>query len=156
MEYACLRRNRDWQESLQPLRGPQLRWVDQVVINDGFRRGAGGVFRASRYVHPESPQGVFVAGAPGLAVGMSARLRDLAILGWALNAGTQQQGSECWTGAAMGKVGEGIFGEGTTRAPKVGEVSDTSAEDFQLSNASKVAIAMRTGLAFQAGMGFDA
>ena len=48
------------------------------------------------------------------------------------------------TGAAMGKVGEGIFGEGSTGA-------QLHWRWIHLSNASKVAI--RSGLGFQAAMG---
>ena len=51
------------------------------------------------------------------------------------------------TGAAMGKVGEGIFGKGSTGAKMFGYIGG----GFQLSNASKVA--MRSGLGFQAAMG---
>src|SRR4029078_9373659 len=66
---------------------------------------------------------------------------------WVGGANASEAGVGMLTGAAIGKVGDGIFGEGSTGAKMFGYIGG----GFQLSNASKVA--MRSGLSFQSAMG---
>jgi hypothetical protein len=137
MEYAD-KANRDWQKVAPYAAATQV--VDQVVITMVSGAALAGVFARAASL-TRIPQAF--SAARGLAAGMSVPGR-LAVLA-SVNAG--EAGLGMLTGAAMGKVGEGIFGEGTTGAKVFGYIGG----GFQLSNASKVA--MRTGLAFQAGMG---
>jgi hypothetical protein len=130
--------NRDWQKVAPYAAATQV--VDQVVISMASGAALAGVFARAATV-TRIPQ-VFSA-ARGLAVGMSAPARFAVLAG--VNAG--EAGLGMFTGAMMGKAGDGIFGKGTTGAKVFGAIGG----GFQLSNASKVA--MRSGLAFQAGMG---
>lgn len=136
-EYAD-RANRDWQKVAPYAAASQV--VDQVVITMASGAALAGVFaRAATFTR--IPQAF--SAARGLAVGMSAPARLALLAG--VNAG--EAGLGMLTGAAMGKVGEGIFGEGTTGAKLFGYIGG----GFQLGSASKVA--MRSGLGFQAAMG---
>ena len=136
-EYADMA-NRDWQKVAPYAVASQV--VDQVVITMVSGAALAGVFARAASL-TRIPQAF--SAARGLAVGMSAPARLAVLAG--VNA--SEAGLGMLTGAAMGKVGEGIFGEGTTGAKMFGYIGG----GFQLSNASKVA--MRSGLAFQAAMG---
>lgn len=136
-EYADMA-NRDWQKVAPYAAASQV--VDQVVITMVSGAALAGVFARAASL-TRIPQAF--SAARGLAVGMSAPARLAVLAG--VNA--SEAGLGMLTGAAMGKVGEGIFGKGTTGAKMFGYIGG----GFQLSNASKVA--MRSGLGFQAAMG---
>lgn len=130
--------NRDWQKVAPYAAATQV--VDQVVISMASGAALAGVFaRAASFTR--IPQAF--SAARGMAAGMSAPARLALLAG--VNGG--EAGLGIVTGAAMGKAGEAIFGEHSTGAKIFGAIGG----GFQLSNASKVA--MRSGLAFQAGMG---
>src|SRR5450631_2008910 len=137
MEYAD-KANRDWQKVAPYAAASQV--VDQVVITMVSGAALAGVFARAASL-TRIPQAF--SAARGLAAGMSVPGRLAVLAG--VNAG--EAGLGMLTGAAMGKVGEGIFGEGTTGAKMFGYIGG----GFQLSNASTAA--MRTGLGFQAAMG---
>jgi hypothetical protein len=137
MEYADMA-NRDWQKVAPYAAASQV--VDQVVISMASGAALAGVFARAASI-TRIPQAF--SAARGLAVGMSAPARFAVLAG--VNAG--EAGLGMFTGAMIGKVGDGIFGEGTTGAKVFGAIGG----GFQLSSASKVA--MRSHLGFQAAMG---
>ena len=137
MEYADMA-NHDWQKVAPYAALSQV--VDQVVITIVSGAALAGVFARAASL-TRIPQAF--SAARGLAVGLSAPARFAILAG--VNA--SEAGLGMLTGAAMGKVGEKIFGKDTTGAKVFGYIGG----GFQLSNASKVA--MRSGVAFQAAMG---
>jgi hypothetical protein len=136
-EYADMA-NRDWQKVAPYAAATQV--VDQVIISMASGAALAGVFARAASL-TRIPQAF--SAARGLAVGMSTPARLALLAG--VNA--SEAGLGMLTGAAMGKAGERIFGEGSTGAKVFGYIGG----GFQLSNAS--AVAMRSGLGFQAAMG---
>lgn len=113
---------------------------DQVILAMASSYALAGVFaRAAAFTR--IPQAF--AAARGLAAGMSVPGR-LAVLG---GVNLAEAGLGMATGQAISKVGTGVFGEGSFGA----KAFETIGGGFQLSVGS--AVAMRSGLGFQAALG---